>query len=195
MTAAGGTASLEAQSLEEQTSHVLGIAPLGDVPAWDPVPTIAALLLQRAESGDAQTAVTMYLVLGHARLKDYLDAGLVEHWFASYVETLFQFQLIQTAAQVIKRAPADSVRTLNLANTIYYSNCTNCKIALNKRGAWFCDRCKSNPFLCSVCQTTVKGLVVWCQGCGHGGHLGHMRDWFKVGKLCPTGCGHFCEFQ
>lgn len=40
----------------------------------------------------------------------------------------------------------------------------------------------------------MKGLFIWCQGCSHGGHLGHIKEWFGVNKQCPTGCGHFCEF-
>ena len=27
---------------------------------------------------------------------------------------------------------------------------------------------------------TVKGLFVWCQVCGYGGHLKHIRDWHKT---------------
>ena len=39
---------------------------------------------------------------------------------------------------------------------------------------------------------TVRGLYVWCQGCNHGGHLEHMREWFNNEAMCPTGCGHSC---
>lgn len=49
--------------------------------------------------------------------------------------------------------------------------------------------------LTSHSHQTVRGLYVWCQGCNHGGHLSHMRDWFAVEKLCATGCGHTCVLQ
>jgi hypothetical protein len=42
-------------------------------------------------------------------------------------------------------------------------------------------------------HNTVKGLFAWCQGCGHGGHLAHMRDWFAKHSTCPAGCGHACQ--
>lgn len=42
---------------------------------------------------------------------------------------------------------------------------------------------------------TVKGLFVWCQVCGHGGHLKHIRDWHKMETRCPAGCGHECFTQ
>lgn len=41
----------------------------------------------------------------------------------------------------------------------------------------------------------MKGLYVWCQGCNHGGHLVHMKEWFATEKLCATGCGHTCVLQ
>jgi hypothetical protein len=37
-------------------------------------------------------------------------------------------------------------------------------------------------------------LYVWCQGCGHGGHLHHMQDWLNSSQWCPAGCGHRCEY-
>lgn len=40
----------------------------------------------------------------------------------------------------------------------------------------------------------VKGPNVWCQGCGHGGHLIHMQEWFSKHIWCPAGCGHMCEY-
>jgi hypothetical protein len=46
-----------------------------------------------------------------------------------------------------------------------------------------------------ISHQTVKGLYVWCQGCNHGGHLAHMRDWFAKEKSCATGCGHTCVLQ
>ena len=51
------------------------------------------------------------------------------------------------------------------------------------------------PFL-SVFRShlIVKGPHVWCQGCGHGGHLIHMQEWFSKRVWCPAGCGHMCEF-
>lgn len=42
-------------------------------------------------------------------------------------------------------------------------------------------------------QQPVKGLMIWCQGCGHGGHLLHMAEWFSDNTLCPAGCLHACN--
>ena len=45
-------------------------------------------------------------------------------------------------------------------------------------------------FFCS--HNSVRGIYVWCQVCGHGGHLQHIQDWHKDHAQCPTGCGHSC---
>ena len=55
-----------------------------------------------------------------------------------------------------------------------------------------CARCSRTLGLCAVCQLPVRGVWVWCQGCGHGGHLSHMHAWFQAQSLCPTGCLHVC---
>ncbi len=30
----------------------------------------------------------------------------------------------------------------------------------------------------AISHQIVKGIYVWCQGCGHGGHLEHMYEWY-----------------
>jgi hypothetical protein len=53
--------------------------------------------------------------------------------------------------------------------------------------------------MCFICHQPVKGMYVWCPGCGHGGHLDHALQWFgglsgkPVREVCPTGCGHKCN--
>lgn len=47
--------------------------------------------------------------------------------------------------------------------------------------------------VCVCSQLTVFGVHVWCQGCGHGGHMDHMQDWFSKNSVCPSGCLHRCE--
>ena len=61
-------------------------------------------------------------------------------------------------------------------------------------GAWWCERCRVSPSRCAVCHAVVRGLLVWCQGCGHGGHVHHLRQWMSQRAGCPAGCGHQCEY-
>ena len=62
------------------------------------------------------------------------------------------------------------------------------------RGGWASVTPKRRP-PCAVCNTAVRGLYVWCQGCGHGGHLEHLRGWFANHTECPAGCGHQCQLR
>mmetsp|Transcript_11191 Transcript_11191/g.21323 ORF Transcript_11191/g.21323 Transcript_11191/m.21323 type:complete len:97 (+) Transcript_11191:1229-1519(+) len=62
-----------------------------------------------------------------------------------------------------------------------------------------CKNCRRRIGMCFLCHQPVKGVFVWCPGCGHGGHLEHALSWFgglsgkAVRELCPTGCGHRCN--
>ena len=63
-----------------------------------------------------------------------------------------------------------------------------------------CKNCRRRVGMCFICHEPVQGMFVWCPGCGHGGHLEHALQWFgglndkAVRTVCPTGCGHKCNF-
>lgn len=46
----------------------------------------------------------------------------------------------------------------------------------------------------TILLQVVRGLYAWCQGCTHGGHVMHLKEWFRCNRQCPTGCGHVCEY-
>ena len=42
-------------------------------------------------------------------------------------------------------------------------------------------------------MTSFDLFFAWCQTCRHGGHAGHLSDWFKVNVDCPvSGCSCVC---
>ncbi|MGK3754643.1 MAG: hypothetical protein ACI8RD_006952, partial [Bacillariaceae sp.] len=63
-----------------------------------------------------------------------------------------------------------------------------------------CKKCRRRVGMCFICHEPVTGMYVWCPGCGHGGHLEHALQWFggldgkAIRTVCPTGCGHKCNF-
>ena len=88
------------------------------------------------------------------------------------------------------------IHNMTQQSTTVLSNCTRCNKALSRsQGSWWCERCQKSPNLCCLCQKLVKGLFAWCQGCSHGGHLRCLKIWYQKNTLCPTGCGHHCEYQ
>jgi len=190
--------TLRAVTIEDQPSHLVNLEDVPEIPTWSPNQTLIDTLNFYADTGDIQSTIAMYMVIGHDRLKDLIDEGTVEYWFTTYVEMLQRFRLFNQATEMIQICPIENIRIMNLQSTNYLSNCAACKKALMRReGGHYCDRCKKFSTICSLCFKTVKGLYVWCQGCGHGGHLSHLKAWFEEtgNKNCPAGCGHLCEYN
>jgi hypothetical protein len=57
-------------------------------------------LIKFADMGDIQTAASLYLVLGHDALKDFIPRELAVEWFLAYHEQLHMFQLHNEATKV-----------------------------------------------------------------------------------------------
>lgn len=93
--------------------------------------------------------------------------------------------------------------------------CTVCQKSSKGDRGHFCERCRSNWDSCSICNgegqletlitkkpphsNVVKDNMLWgwCQGCGHGGHLGCLRTWWddpviSEGGCATIGCLHDC---
>ncbi|KAG2203871.1 hypothetical protein INT46_001123 [Mucor plumbeus] len=161
---------------------------------WKHEPVVMELLQYYTDQGDIQMCVTLYLVL-----EKYLniDNERIEDWFTAYIELLHRFKLWSTATAIIKACKVQNVRERNENATTINIACNTCFKLVNgtSGGSWACDKCHRLLNPCSICHQTARGLYAWCQGCNHGGHLAHMRDWFITEKLCPTGCGHTCVLQ
>lgn len=93
--------------------------------------------------------------------------------------------------------------------------CTVCRKPSKGDRDNFCERCKKTWGSCPVCDSDrpispldTEGLDVlkpckgdalwsWCQGCGHGGHVGCLRTWWddpvvSEGNCATIGCLHDC---
>lgn len=166
------------------------------------------VLEHHAEEGDVQTCVMLVLVLG-----DLLDPPVAAHrrrmWLCSYIDLLQQQQVYSVAARVIAACNDQEVEKRYRMSSMIAEGCSSCASstvgnpAENRRnfiradvdfkGA--CGACKSTISRCAICEQAATGVFVWCQGCGHGGHLSHMSEWFETASECPTGCGHICTMQ
>ncbi|XP_060803577.1 GATOR complex protein WDR24 [Amyelois transitella] len=161
----------------------------------DLAPHLAAAIKQHAALGDVQTAAVLMLVLQQHRsdLFPYIDENLQEQWLLGYIELLQRHKLWNIATEVIRASWAGRVWALSQQSTGVAVCCARCGRRSRPHAA--CDRCqpRRHPDTCSVCHQVVRGLYAWCQGCSHGGHLRHMRDWMLQHQLCPAGCGHQCQ--
>eukprot|EP01114_Cavostelium_apophysatum_P021295 TRINITY_DN7390_c0_g2_i3.p1 TRINITY_DN7390_c0_g2~~TRINITY_DN7390_c0_g2_i3.p1 ORF type:complete len:819 (-),score=175.70 TRINITY_DN7390_c0_g2_i3:171-2627(-) len=159
---------------------------------WDPEPSMWETLKFYAENGDVQTSVVMLMVLG-SRLGN-VDRKLALQWTLSYIDLLQRLQLWNFANEIITKSDEYSIRSVNQKSTSLHTSCPYCNKPLNKNG-FSCENCKKYTGTCSICHQVVKGLYVWCQTCGHGGHLKHISEWFSQEKYCPAGCPHACNFH
>lgn len=187
--------AVQTVTIEDQTSALLCVAEAHQRTLWKPNKIIRDLLFHFAEHGDVQTSVSMFLVLGQDKLQGLVEDHVVEYWFTSYIELLQQFQLFNVSTLIIKLCPLGTVNELSQQSTTFLTHCAKCSKALSRpQGSWWCERCKRTPTLCCLCQQMIKGLFAWCQGCAHGGHLNCLRRWYDKQTLCPTGCGHHCQY-
>ncbi|RWS31020.1 WD repeat-containing protein 24-like protein [Leptotrombidium deliense] len=159
-------------------------------PSWKFMDIIVDILHFYAAQGDIQTTISIIIVLGE-RIKSSVDETLLEFWFHSYIDLLSRYELWNVVSQIICLSPVRNINLLNQTSTTVYSNCGNCLKPLSGKVAWICEKCKVSPTIRGIC----KGVYVWCQGCSHGGHVLHMKEWFAKNRFCPTGCGHQCEYN
>jgi len=181
--------------IEDQTSSLLCIEQ--ERSFWGPTSILKSTLQHLAEAGDVQNAVSMLIVLRSiSEYRFLIDDTSMEFWFNCYIDLLQKFKLYNVANNLIKKCPIPAINHLTQQSTTFFTNCFKCNRALSRpQGTWWCDKCKRTPNLCAVCKGLVKGLYAWCQGCSHGGHLKCMKSWYSRNTLCPTGCGHHCEYQ
>ncbi|RDD42689.1 WD repeat-containing protein 24 [Trichoplax sp. H2] len=163
-----------------------------EVRSWKFSDIIPDLLKSYADEGDVQTCVSIIAALGERFDVTSINEETVVNWYNYYLEILDKFELWNAHNELIKTAHYSAIRELSFSWP-YNTGCNNCKKVVNKAGC--CNICKKQAALCSVCHLPVKGLYVWCHGCGHGGHLQHMKEWIKKNHVCPTGCKHRCEYD
>ena len=181
--------TVETVAIENRTSQ-LSITKMEPVPPIDFTEALLEALYYHAKLGDVQTAVCVWLVLSPVD-KLPIDTKIMEMWCLGYVELLQRFRLYAQAALVIKHCKV--IGHFSQQSTSFLVCCGKCGKPLNPRNGNYCEKCRKAAARCSVCHATVSGLMSWCQGCGHGGHIAHLQSWFTKHKECPEGCGHLCH--
>ncbi|CAD7087465.1 unnamed protein product [Hermetia illucens] len=165
------------------------------IPMWEPHRVMADCLTLQADVGDIQTSLSILIAMNESRSNLPIEDVVYENWFHSYVEQLHNHQLWNEATRIINLSWIRSAREVNQQSTTVHTNCGECGRPLVGSVGWYCGKCKSaETSKCSVCHLVVRGLYAWCQGCSHGGHLEHMKQWFANRKNCPK-CGHLCEYE
>ncbi|XP_055321003.1 GATOR complex protein WDR24 isoform X1 [Sitodiplosis mosellana] len=164
-------------------------------PQWNSGKVLADCLNLLVDIDDLQTAVYILIALGERRNDLPIDESVHEYWLISYIDLLQRHQFWREATEVVKLSWLRRVCQVNQQSTSVHINCGDCGRLVSNSVSCYCNKCKSlQSSKCSVCNRVVKGVYAWCQGCSHGGHLLHMKEWFSNHSKCPR-CGHLCEYE
>ncbi|OAF67056.1 WD repeat-containing protein 24 [Intoshia linei] len=145
------------------------------------VPSIIHLLKYLANIGDVQTCCSIYIIL-LPMLVDKIDKEIVKIWMDGYIELLGKHQLWNIMIKIVHLCKLDEIIEI-------YTRSLFIKLNIPIKIENFTEYL---PIIeCSVCQIPVKTLYTWCLGCSHGGHIQHMKSWFKEFDFCPSGCDYF----
>ncbi len=152
-------------------------------------PTLRNLLLQRADAGDVQTCVVLCEVMGVIAPSDAVGGGTtsvisnlsinaIREWYLSYIDLLQQMCLFTQAATLIRYCSDPVIGALNQQSTSIHEACPRCGKPLlgnttavqdgtpQLSGQRFCRSCRGRIGLCFLCHQPVKGIFIWCPGCG-----------------------------
>ncbi|XP_077419336.1 GATOR2 complex protein WDR59 isoform X2 [Vanacampus margaritifer] len=123
------------------------------------------------------------------RLLDPTNMAQFDDFKKCYAEILYRWDLRDKRADVLKFASCPPEPHQGVELCVLCCHCGS-----PSRGTQ-CAACKRLSFQCVVCHVAVRGSSHFCLSCGHGGHTGHMMDWFRKQDQCPAGCGCRCLQQ
>ena len=175
---------------------------------------LSSVVEELLEEGDVQNCVALFEVVSSTgggmvgeTLADLVDlpSERVRECYVGYLEILHRLEQWEAANELVGQVEDKYIQQLYATNTNTYAACTACRRPIgpgaveaseSTSGAssspW-CGKCRALVSQCALCLQPVRGVYVWCPGCGHGGHAAHLQEWFAGNKECPTGCGHRCH--
>lgn len=155
-------------------------------------------------TSDVQTPAVAII---HSTFTKTMASKYVNGWIESYRDLLDCWMMWEQRAQFdIHRSKAPEPK-INVRCGYCGENLSSkrkTKIALNEGAniAMTCQACQKPSLRCSVCSLYMTvdpsksafigdkdKMTYWflfCQKCTHGGHLGHLHNWFKTNPECPV---------
>lgn len=142
------------------------------------LPTVKNLLVEKGEQGDVQTCVALCEVLEIVNADQTvrvpgLELGLVREWYLSYIDLLRDMCLFSHATFLIRSCRDPFVSSLNQQSTTIHESCPRCGKPMppgnptdGGSSRRTCKSCRRRVGLCFLCHEPVKGMYVWCPGCG-----------------------------
>lgn len=150
--------------------------------------TVCEIIQMYSEIGFFQICALVFLVLGDTLSTQESLAEIRSRSILFYIRALQHMKLYLEASAVIRLCPPSCIaKGINLDKPFRELNHVNTSFEFTSIPS------QQTPHCC-VCGLKVTGLSVWCPGCGHGGHIEHIRAWLERSSQCPSGCSHICKF-
>jgi hypothetical protein len=152
--------------------------------------TALEIIGELIDNGEFIHGYQMYVCL--SSLLEGVDPKTVKLWTGTYIDMLTSMGFYNKANYLVKHSKLEIFEGLQKKLQPMHSKCVYCKAEIESLQEGTCPKCSSKR-KCGICQKVVKGLNLWCQICGHGGHFPEMKSWFERPEAsCPSGCGHVC---
>ncbi|KAJ1963816.1 SEA (Seh1-associated) complex subunit [Dimargaris xerosporica] len=147
-----------------------------------------------ASQGDVQMSVSIFFVF-RPLIEPFVSRTKLSYWCADYVELLRRFKLHAIATDAGNRSQFTFLKKPTTQYSEIPTTCQFCSeiVMYSETGYWTCPSCHNIISRCVLCHLPIRGHIVWCRGCGHGGHVDHLTAWFQRHTSCPSGCGHECS--
>ena len=150
--------------------------------------TVCEIIQMYSEIGFFQICALVFLVLGDTLCTQESLTEICSRSIMFYIQALQHMKLYLEASAVIRLCPPSCIaKGINLDKPFRELNHVNTSFEFTSIPP------QKTPHCC-VCGLRVTGLSVWCPGCGHGGHIEHIRAWLEKSSQCPSGCSHICRF-
>lgn len=170
----------------------------GKTSGWDPLASLEPVFTALIDQGDVQTCFHLAMAIGIDRLgrSEWCPDKRIKRWCVHYLDLLSQMRLWSIRNHIIRNSPWEDVSDLNKKGTVFFCGCPYCLKPLSPN-SWSCTNCKKIVAWCSLCRQPARGLVTFCQTCGHSAHSSCMQAHVKLGRRnCPEpSCTHMCFSQ
>ncbi|KAK4055079.1 SEA (Seh1-associated) complex subunit [Microbotryomycetes sp. JL201] len=121
-----------------------------------------------ADHGDYQLCATVSCALQGQAID--IPPFFVLRATKAYLTHLRAVGLHVAAANINKHCSAPQLRALTQNSVTLHTSCGKCGKSLDQQPFGLCRRCANLSTECCICHRIIKSVVVWCAGCGHGGH-------------------------
>lgn len=105
----------------------------------------------------------------------------IKAWYSQFLRGLGMVNKSLEVAKFLKSNPDEPAYRFEAVRS-----CGGCQKTV--QDGKYCPDCPKSDRgrVCQLCRIPVRGILSICLACGHGGHVGHLRDWFSTRARCPS---------